>query len=124
MQLDWKILSRATEFKIEGDEICVSLGTGRKQVVQVDDGEDAIHLISFVARAGIVAQIEDASIQAWQRNRAVALVGFRVDQKGRLLGESWVPKIGLSEIEFQLYVKTLAVECDRFEYQLTGGDVE
>ena len=124
MQLDWKNLSRATGFKIEGDEICVSLGTGRKQVVQVDDAEDTIHLLSFVARAAIVAQIEDASIQAWQRNRAVALVRFRVDQKGRLLGESRVPTIGLTEIEFQLYVRTLAVECDRFEHQLTGRDVE
>ena len=124
MQLDWKILSRANGFKINGDEICVSLGTGRKQVVQVADAEDTIHLLSFVARAVIVAQIEDAAIQAWQRNRAVALVSFRIDQKGRLLGESWVPKIGLNEIEFQLYVRTLAVECDRFEHQLTGRDVE
>ena len=124
MQLDWKSLSRAAGFKIEDDEICVSLGTGRKQVVQVADAGGTIHLLSFVARAAIVAQIEDAAIQAWQRNRAVALVGFRVDQKGRLLGESWVPKIGLTEIEFQLYVRTLAVECDRFEHQLTGRDVE
>jgi hypothetical protein len=124
MQLEWKTLSRAAGLKVEGDEIHVSLGTGRKQLVQVSDARDTIRLHSFVARAAIVAQIENVSLRAWQRNRAVALVSFRIDQKGRLLGESWVPKIGLNEIEFQLYVITLAVECDRFEQQFTGHDVE
>lgn len=52
------------------------------------------------------------------------LVGFRLDQKGRLVGEAWVPKAGLSRDEFLLYVKRVADECDLFEYHLTGNDRE
>jgi hypothetical protein len=40
------------------------------------------------------------------------VLGFRLDQKGRLVGEAWVPKAGLSRDEFLLYVKRVADECD------------
>jgi hypothetical protein len=40
------------------------------------------------------------------------------------VGEAWIPKAGLTESEFQLYVRTLAIEADRFEYALTGRDSE
>jgi hypothetical protein len=52
------------------------------------------------------------------------LVGFRIDRQHRLVGEAWIPKAGLVAEEFQLYVRMLAAECDRFEYALTGKDVE
>jgi hypothetical protein len=52
------------------------------------------------------------------------LVGFRLDQKGRLVGEAWVPKAGLTRDEFLLYAKRVADECDLFEYHLTGKDRE
>ena len=51
-------------------------------------------------------------------------MGFRIDHRGRVVGEAWVPKAGLSAAEFQLYLRTAAVECDRFEYVLTGRDAE
>ena len=35
-----------------------------------------------------------------------------------------VPTATLDREELQLYVETLAKECDRFEYALTGEDVE
>ncbi|HEU5178897.1 MAG TPA: hypothetical protein VFU24_15710, partial [Burkholderiales bacterium] len=60
-------------------------------------------------------------LRAWRRNRSSQLVGFRVDQRGRLVGEAWVPKAGLSAQEFQVYVRRVAAECDRFEYLLTGA---
>jgi len=40
------------------------------------------------------------------------LVGFRLDQKGRLVGEAWVPKAGLSGDEFLLYVERVE-RCQR-----------
>jgi len=54
----------------------------------------------------------------------MSLMGFRIDRRGRLVGEAWVPKAGLTGEEFQLYVRHLAVEADRFEYGLTGRDSE
>jgi hypothetical protein len=33
-----------------------------------------------------------------------------------------VPKVGLTRVEFLVYLRALAKECDRFEFQLTGED--
>ena len=60
----------------------------------------------------------------WKRNRATQLVGFRIDDRSRLVAEAWVLKIGVTPEEFQLYVRTVAKESDRFEFLLTGRDVE
>ena len=62
------------------------------------------------------------AVEVWQRNRRLMLVGMRFDKQGRLVGESWVPKAGLVGDEFLVYLRTLARECDRFEFQLTGED--
>ena len=124
MQPDWKSYCRTDGLKVEENDIEVSLDTDRRQSIRVEEDREAFHLISLVATKAIIERIVDASIRAWQRNRSVTLVSFRVDHKGRMIGESWVPKAGLTGVEFQLYVNTLAVECDRFEHQLTGRDVE
>ena len=51
-------------------------------------------------------------------------VGLRIDDKNRLVGELWLPKVDLTSDEFQFGVRTVAIECDRFEYELTGADRE
>jgi hypothetical protein len=71
-----------------------------------------------------VEEIPDAAVRAWVRNRSVMLVGFRVDERGRMVGESWVPKPGLTAAEFQFILRHLATESDRFEFQLSGQDHE
>ena len=66
----------------------------------------------------------DLPLQLWQRNRTTSLVGFRIDARDRVLGETHVPAEGLTPAEFMLYLKTIAEECDRLEWVLTGRDVE
>ncbi|AUX27009.1 uncharacterized protein SOCEGT47_075820 [Sorangium cellulosum] len=51
-------------------------------------------------------------------------LGFRLEDRGRLVGEAWIPKAGLSVEEFATCVRQVAVECDRLEYLLTGKDAE
>lgn len=72
----------------------------------------------------LVGELSDALVRAWSRNRSVMLAGFRVDERGRMIGESWVPKAGLTASEFQFALRHLAEESDRFEFQLTGRDQE
>ena len=75
--------------------------------------------------AGVTMQFsERVALVAWERNRASSLVGFRVDDRGRLVGESWVPTPGLTRDEFLFYLRSAAAACDLFEYQLTGKDRE
>ena len=77
-----------------------------------------------MVRAATLTQIPEATLRAWRHNRAVQLVGFRVDTRGRLVGEAWVPRVGPTQAEFLLYLTHVAAECDQFEYYLTGRDLE
>jgi hypothetical protein len=124
MAPDWKYFCGESNLRIEGNQVEVNLEKGRRQLIEVTASDDMIYLYSVVARAAVVTQFADAALRAWQRNRAVSIVAFRVDERGRMVGETWVPTAGLTREEFQLYIKTIAIECDRFEFQLTGTDAE
>ncbi len=109
---------------LSGNKIAVRFGSGRGHVVFVDETPDHYLLRAVAARRAVLETLERPEIWAWRRNRTSMLVGFRVDDRGRLLAESWVPKAGLSRDEFQTYVWTLAAEADRVEFLLSGRDVD
>ena len=105
--------------------VVVRFSDERRQKVMVDERDNEYYLLSaFVIRQAAVASLPALPLQIWLRNRATSLVGFRIDSRGRLVGEALVPKVGLTAEEFRIYVRTVAVECDRLEYLLTGGDQE
>jgi hypothetical protein len=110
--------------RVEGEAVVVDLGHGRRHRVDVRATGDALELSGVVARRAIVEETENAALAAWERNRAVSLVGFRLDNRGRLVGEAWMPTSGLSRDEFLFYVRSTAASCDLFEFQLTGKDRE
>jgi len=124
MAAEWSRLCKAKDLTVDGAHIDVGFGDGRRHRVTVTELEDAYLLSGVVARRSAVTDSSGLMPQVWLRNRATALVGFRIDQRGRLVGEAWVPKPEITADEFQLYVRTVAAECDRFEYVLTGRDVE
>lgn len=124
MKIDWQELSKTTGFKSFDDGLELRFESGRTQKVGVEDHGDAFLLISIVARPSDVSAVPDATLRAWVRNRTIPLVSFRVDQRGRMVGEVWVPKAGLNSSEWQFIVRHLAIESDRFEFQLTGMDQE
>jgi len=124
MKTDWREYCRAAGFTSITGGVEVRFTSGRSQKVTVEDHDDTLLMSSIVARPSVVAEISDAALRAWVRNRSVSLVGFRVDHRGRLLGEAWVPRAGITAKEFQFILHHVAVECDRFEFQLTGKDQE
>ena len=124
MSVRWGGFCRAKDLSVDGPHIDIELSDGRRQRVTVEEQDDSYLLSAIVARRAVVSASPDLPIQACLRNRMAALVGFRVDRSSRLVGEAWVPKEGLSAEEFQFYVRTVAAACDRFEYVLTGRDVE
>jgi len=122
---DWQQLCRGTDgVSIDGDGVEVITGDKRHHRIGVRETLDAYELTGVVVRASTVRAIPDAPLRAWRRNRATHLVGFRIDRKGRLVGEAWVPKAGLKREEFLLYLRRVAAECDLFEFTLTGADRE
>ena len=125
MKSEWKALCKSPEMSVEDAGVVVTFHDQRKHRVAVTDGDDDLLLQAVVARPSIVRDIGNAlSVTAWLRNRSVALVGFRIDEKERLICEAVVPKAGLTADEFQFHLRTVAVEADRFEYALTGRDAE
>jgi hypothetical protein len=123
MPTDWKSFCGNPSLKVEGNRIDVSLEGDRHQFIEVSISDEVIYLHSIVAHPAPTSRFENASLRAWERNRAISIVAFRIDEKGRMVGEAWVPSVGLTRDEFLIYVKTMAIECDRFEYQITGDDV-
>jgi hypothetical protein len=87
-----------------------------------DEGEE--YLLAAVVTRQAVPLLSDLPVQAWLRNRGTSLLGFRIDRRRRLVAEAWVPKVGLTAEEFQMYLRAVAAEADRFEYSLTGKDQE
>ena len=122
--IDWKKFCCARDISVEEDTIKVFFNNERKHLVRAEEANDELRVWSIIARQAIVAQQKDIQLHIWQRNHISKLVSYRIDGKGRLIGEAWVPKSGLTPDEFGLYVRTVAAECDRLEYLLTGRDLD
>ena len=125
MSVDWRQLAAEASMHVDQTRIEITFGDlARAQDIFVDDGfEDSIRLSSVVARPSALPDPDVAVTSAWVRNRLSELVGFTIDRYGRMIGEAWVPKDGLTYDEFAFYVMLLARGCDRFEYLLTGKDI-
>jgi hypothetical protein len=124
MRPEWTKLCRDEAFTVDGEGVIVTLAHERRHRIEVRDAGDVYELHGIVARGSVVRAQPDLPLRIWERNRATELVGFRIDRRKRLLGESWVPKAGLTAAEFGTYLRHLAAVCDRLEFLLTGSDLE
>jgi len=122
MKTDWRQYCQANDLQVENGEAHVTLRAGRVHHVSIIEKQDGYILRSLVARAADVVSIPNAALKAWMRNRFTELVSFRIDEKGRMVGEAWAPRESLSAAEFSTLVRAVASESDRFEYVLTGAD--
>ena len=124
MPTDWRLLCTGARVTVEGEEVVVSFDNGRSHRVRIVETDTAFEMHAIVARSAAVRDIADLPIRIWRHNRAAQLVGFRIDTRGRVYAEGWVPKAGLTREEFQIVLRRVAAESDRFEFILTGKDVE
>ena len=121
----WKGMCRGRDLHVEGDTVTVTFGDDRSHRIAVAENPVEFLLRAIVARPAIVRALGSSlAVTMWLRNRAVSLVGFEIDQRDRLVCTAFVPKAGLSAEEFQFQLRMVALESDRFEYALTGRDVE
>lgn len=124
MSGDWRRFCKTSEFSVEGDAVRVSFSNGRGHLVRVEERAEEYFLSAAVASAKRLESVEQPALFAWTRNRSTWLVGFRVDARGRMVGEAFVPRAGLQVEEFRLSLRAVASECDRLEHLLTGADNE
>lgn len=124
MALEWHRWCKSAGLSVEENEIILVFPDDRGHRVRVDEGAEEIHLVGMVAKKSVTENLEQVALRLWERNRTTQLVGFRLDERQRILGEAWVPKAGLSAEEFVMYVRSVGAACDRLEYLLTGSDRE
>lgn len=129
MSGSWKALCREAGLDSESGAIRVPVGQERFQTVRVDDADpEVVRLWSRVALRSQLATgrpgLERPELEAWLINRYRELVGFKVVERGTIIGEAWVPMIDVSAEEWKLYVHTLARAADRLEMLWTGADRE
>jgi hypothetical protein len=124
MIASWHRLCRATDLHVDDSHVQVKFANGRHHVITVEENDDAYRFTGIIARPSIASGRADLALRAWIKNRATQLAGFMFDARERLVGETCLPKVGATAEEFQICIRTLAAECDRFEYLLTGKDNE
>ena len=126
MSRDWHSFCNDASCGIEDDSIDVDLVDGRSHRVRVESTSGAWQLTAVVATPSVLDQLDafdPPSNRCWLRNRLIDLVGYRIDRRGRLVANAWVPKLGLEAEEFVIQVRLLAREADRFEFLLSGANV-
>lgn len=126
LSAEWRVLARKAGWRILGSDIVVVFSAGRQQKVTVDEtGPQAIRLWSVILGPSATANVGEGHPleYAWERNRLSDLIGFTLDTRGRLIGESWIPVDGMTSEVFSLHLEELARVCDWHELRLTGTDV-
>ena len=128
-RIDELIASDSVPWHRDGDAVRVELTTrGRAQLVQFARNGDRYVFRSLILPPKHVTASgrvwRDFAYRAWRRNAAKELVTFSFDEKDALIGVIEMAAATLDREELQMYVETLAKECDRFEYALTGEDIE
>ena len=100
--------------------------TGRRQDIRLQTEGEQLVLTSTVLPRDLVTRSDrrwrELALQVWERNRHTDVALFRFDRDDNLVGRAVHPQGTLDLAEFRLDVHALLVECDRFEYVLTGDD--
>lgn len=104
----------------------VTFKNGRRQMLVVERQGDRYLMTSVVLGKTRVDNIGRAILlpRIWLRNRHTDCVAFMLDKRGRLVGRITQIAETLDPSELAFYIKSLARECDQFEYVLIGQDVQ
>ena len=122
--LNWRELAEAAGLDCEGKTIRVAFKSGRSHKVKIIENEQGLLARAIAVNAANLNESGVIAEHLWRRNRSLQLVGLRIDDRGRLVAEAWLPTAGLTSEEFAVYVQAVAAEADRMEFWLTGEDVE
>ena len=97
---------------------------GRSQFVRVTRRKDRCIFSSVVARARVVSEDRRSlAFRLLRRNALKSVVTFGIDSRERVIGLVDQPIEGMRAKKLRFYLETLARECDRLEYILTGADI-
>ena len=123
MNADWKQLTREAGLKVSSEGfIRVACGPERTHMVFVEPRSGVFRLWSRVVPRRHTPN--GYELMVWRMNRFREIAGFKVTDRGHVIGEAWIPDIAITPEEWKIAVQTLARACDRLEYLWSGKDVE
>jgi hypothetical protein len=115
------------QWRLDGNRLMIPVGKGarRQEISFTTEGDDYVMTSVILGAARVTKndrQRRELARLAWQRNGGHEVVTFAFDRHDRLVGQIRHPAAQLDDAELEFYVTTLARECDRFEYLLSGAD--
>ena len=98
----------------------------RTQKVHLKRKNDAYEFSSVVAKVNDVTELSEEGRNAllfriWRRNALKPVVSLSTDGRDRVVGTVTCPVQSTHAEEIEFYLTTLARDCDRFEYILSGS---
>ena len=124
MPVSWRgFVEGADDLSVENTSVVVDLQGGRGHRVSITDSAEGYVFEAIAASKRHVRSSPAPELSAWQRNRSSRLVGYRVDQRGRLVAHAWSPRVATTATMFQAIVRAVAREADRQELLMTGADL-
>ena len=123
--IDEAVAEERLPWSRDGRRVRISFSrNGRSQTVSVARRKDRYIFSSVVAKVGAVNEDRHSlAFRLWRRNALKAVVTFTIDRRDRVVGLIDQPIESVHPKELKFYLETLARECDRLEYILTGADV-
>lgn len=123
--IDETVADEGLPWRRNGRRIRISFTrNGRSQEVCLARRRDRYVFSSVVASVRAVNEDRHSlAFRLWRRNALKAVVTFTIDCRDRVIGLIDQPIASVHSKELKFYLETLARECDRLEYILTGADV-
>ena len=112
----------------DGNHLLIRLyRSDRTQKIRLTQQDGTFRFTSIVAKVkdvipgGINAR-NDLLFRILRRNALKPVVALHIDAKDRIVGEVACTTSSAHHAEIEFYLTTLARDCDRFEYILSGSD--
>ena len=123
--IDETVADEGLPWRRDGRRVRISFSrNGRSQDVRLAQRRERYVFSSVVAPIGVVNEDRRSlAFRLWRRNALKAVVTFTIDGRDRVVGLIDQPIESVHPKELKFYLETLARECDRLEYILTGADV-
>ena len=125
-RIDHLIAVERLPWRRKGRKIRISLSRdGRSQNIHLARQGDRYVLSSVIAHTSAVNEDRRSlAYRLWRRNALKDVVTFTIDRRERVVGRIDQPIKSMHDRELKFYLETLARECDRLEYILTGVDMQ
>ena len=122
--IDELVADEHLPWKRNGSQVQIVLSrTRRSQTVHVARRKERYVFTSVIAHMSSVNESRRSlAFRLWRRNALKAVVTFAIDRQERVVGLIDLPIESARRDALKFYLETLARECDRLEYILTGMD--